>query len=218
MLHRMVHMFRRLIGYYKEQKSESEPKLDLVELQRYISKKYTSARNNIKNFKTPLDVGKYQLALMLQTQLCEKTKTVDVINYEELRLCLFIAYKINEFLEHPDLYSSTEYPIKSVFTSRDRDGKKPLITAWKEELIKAGRDDIVEEGAERIVEFNSAIEMKRLWIAIKQILLNTTPPDELPDSLKTGSGVYYRYSELHTIIHGLYRFLPKAEEKLTITR
>lgn len=211
-------MFRRFIGYSKEEKPDNDSKLDLIELQRYISKKYGNGKDFLKNFSNPLDIGKYRLALMVQTMICQKTKIVDVIDYVDLRKCLFIAYKINEFLEHPELYAEILDPIKSVFTNRKSEGKKALINTWREALIKEKEDKIVEEGNEKIVEFCSEREMIRLYRTMKQKFWHMTPPEELPAVLKTGSGVIFSYSELHPVLYNLYQSLPKAEEETQVSR
>ena len=200
--------WRRWLGYNKEEKQENGSKLDLLELQKYISKKFSD--NFHRDFPTPLALGKYQLALMVQSIVTEKTKIVEVIDYVDLRKCLFITYKMNEFLEHPGLYASNRIPIKSGFCNRKKEGKKTLIKYWRDELIKEGKESIACETDEKITAYYAEIEMMRLFRTMKQNFWHMSMPDDLPEKIATGSG--YFTSELHNTIRALYQKLPKEEE------
>lgn len=205
-------MWRKWISYGKEEKQETGSKLDLFELQKYISRKFCD--QFYKYFPTPLALGKYQLALMVQSIICEKTKAVDVIDYVDLRKCLFITYKMNEYLEHPDSYSGILFPIKSGFCNRKKEGKKLLIKIWRDEIIKEGIKTMAQEPDEKIAEYYAEIEMMRVFRIMKLNFWNVTMPDDLPEKIATGSG--YFTSELHNNIRALYQKLPKQEDSYSL--
>lgn len=201
---------QRFLGYFsREDKSENDSKsLDLTDLRQYVERKYYNADPNfIKNFNSPLDIGKYRLALDLETLITQKIKMVDEIDYAAVRRILFIAYKLNEFLEQPDLYANNSKPIKSELSNRCKNMSG---------IIKAAEKYVEEYGVDYSVECYSQVEIRLLFRELEKRFMNVELPAELPKHLKTGSRMFGRTSGLHLIIYDLYQSLPEPKKELSL--
>lgn len=194
-----------IIGYFRKDDKpviRENKTIDLTGLETYITKKNGGNKeiDLLKQFITPLDIGKYKLALEIKDKVSQKIKNPSV-DYQDLRKDLFIYYKVNELLEQHDLYSRLEIPIKTELSNR-----KSL-----ERLIKASEKQGVDKFAE--------IEVMALFKDIKRIYDRFSPPDELPKSIRTGaeySWVYDGRSTLHPEINNLYQQVQlkcKAQEQ-----
>lgn len=160
------------------------------------------------SFKTALELGKYELALYLEGNLSQKIKKKE-IDYNEFKRDFYVAYKINEFLEAPDLYASVENPIQSVFDDR------------------YGMTKLLEDSKDAGVAFYAEQEMVKLFRLFKKLLLTVTLPAELPEYVKTGAKFYgwslsslglsslgYNVSTLHPVIKDLYEQCQKKLAEL----
>jgi hypothetical protein len=171
-------------GYFNKAKDSKS------ELQEYIANKKLGLRTEfeMKQFYTPLDVGKYKIALLIEAGLQEPD---DVF----LRT-LYIAYKLNEFLEQPDVYGSVNPVLQSELCNRS-DFTSIMIAC-------------------RVIGFQQYVtdEWKRLLDRFTHMFATVTLPDELPGYLKTGSG--WNWSTIHYLIKDLYdetrrRLVPESK-------
>jgi len=139
-------------------------------------------------FSTALDIGKYSLSLLILQTIKDKVAK-ETGDYLELKKDFYIFYMVNEFLEHPEIYSSMENPIASPLC--DRNGKESLEAELKNKNARCF----------------SKLEVLRLFRLFKKKITLKQEKEvnlkELPDFLKTGSGYYGRYSSLHSIIKSL---------------
>jgi hypothetical protein len=160
---------------------KEESKTDLSPLKNYINDKCYGMPFDLKNFATPLDLGKYKLAEML----FEKLKQIKD-PHAQMRM-LFVAYKLNEFLEDPTMYASLSTPLKTPLSNR-----KDFS-----ELEKAS--DIFG------VEVSAEVEMERLFDLFEAMYGQVTLPQALP-MVYTGSSNFFWRSEskLHTAIRSIY--------------
>ena len=135
---------------------------------------------DIKYFNSPLVIGKYKLSTLI-------AKWLDKGSSKELAKNLYIAFKINEFLEQSEIYSTLNPPLKTELNNRsDFVG---LLTA----------------GSVVGVEVYTNSELNRIVERFNKMFGGIALPEELPGYVKTGSGFMGRYSNLHYIIKNLYK-------------
>lgn len=166
--------------FAKQEKKEVCKQLNLLPLDLYIQKKCGHKIFDIKNFSTPLALGKYKLASLLRSKLSKAT------DFKNQRRIIFLAFKINEFLEQPGVYANLENPIKSELTNRSD-------------------FYLMMNGSEVFgIETSADNEMARLYELFKKMYADLDLTHDLPDMLATGSGWSWSGSSLHLVIKNLY--------------
>jgi hypothetical protein len=164
--------------FSKDNKQENAEVLDLTALDGYIQKKCGSKVFDIKNFKTPLALGKYKLAIFLRNKLQNMT------DLQSQSRVLFIASKVNEFLEQPESYANLKTPVKSELTNRS--DFYHMLNCSKVYGI----------------EVSTEMEINRLYELMQTLYVNCVGPQILPAHVPTGSG--WGSSSLHLIIKNLH--------------
>lgn len=179
--------------------------LDVTKLQDYVNGKIVKTkdaknknREKIYNYcASALEVGKCQIGIYLLEQIEKSVQDKDKkAQYESLLEDLYIAYKINEFLELYHSYSFTSEPIESIFT--DRSGMT-LINKKTEDLDLW---ELAKGEVERLYYLFRNMHYQSDMLT-KQINL----PKKLPDKVKTGSwlsGWVPGPSRFHFAIKDLY--------------
>jgi hypothetical protein len=184
----MISGISEFIPYFKKEEKpacDNEAGLNLAGLKKYIISKTA--------YTTALEVGKYKLALYLESDVKERIKSKD-INYEEMQRNFYIAYKVNEFLEQPGSYAKMSDPPTSIFVNRD------------------GMQELLEEGKVLGLEFYSERAMEALFNQIKIMYNSVALPLVLPEQVYRGSTNYWlsyipkslNCSNFHPVIKDLY--------------
>ncbi len=145
--------------------------LDISVLTHYIKTKAV--------FKTGLEAGKYNLALLLKNNITAQQEEKN-INYLDLQKDFYIAATVNEYMEKPNDFKSF-FGIADCFMNR---------SGMKQELIE--NKNFAKD------------EMSILFNFVKTKYETIEMPQTLPDYIKSGSGYAWGSCKLHLAIKNLF--------------
>lgn len=171
----------------------NEAGLNLGRLKEYIIEKYA--------VNTPVEIGKYRLALYLENDVKQRVKDKD-INYNDMQRNFYVAYKVNEFLDRSDTYASLPDPPKSIFEESHT------------------MQELLNESKVLGLEMYSEKEMETLFRLFEKMLYSVSLPAALPEHVKKYyfSGLLTSYSRLHYIIKDLFEQCQKKVLELEKTK